>query len=407
VWLRTECAVSNQDRSTLDLVMHPWAIWAIGCGQLVNWGVLFFAFSVLLVPLQVAFAAPRWLIAGAFSLGLLVSAIAAPAVGRLADRGQGPAVMQAGGLLAAGLLILWALVPTIWMTYLVWAALGLCMASILYEPVFAIVGRAFADPEGRLRAIATVTVMGGLASTAFLPGTSALVSRLGWRGAVVALAVIIAVTTVIVSRFAFRDLAWSAQTIRDAITGSTGADRDSEPLHGVGRLVVLFAMSIIVNSAVSSNLVASLIDRGLAPTLAATVAGSFGIMQLPGRLLLSNARITPRPVPLLLVSFALQIAGLLALVVHGTVAMWVGVIVFAGGTGLTTLARPYLVLHEYGPERAGYANGVIARGQQVARAVGPVSAAAVGAAAGYGAVFAALAVLLAAAMVLLFKGSQR
>lgn len=30
--------------------MHRRAIWAIGCGQLVNWGVLYFAFSVLLVP---------------------------------------------------------------------------------------------------------------------------------------------------------------------------------------------------------------------------------------------------------------------------------------------------------------------------------------------------------------------
>jgi len=380
--------------------MHPLAIWAIGCGQLVNWGVLFFAFSVLLVPLQDAFDAPRWLVAGAFSLGLLVSAIAAPAVGRLADRGQGPAVMQTGGLLAAGLLIAWAAVPTIWMTYIVWAELGLCMASILYEPVFAIVGRAFADAEGRLRAIATVTVTGGLASTAFLPGTSALVTRLGWRGAVVALAIIIAVTTLIVSRFAFRDLAWSAQTIRDAIVGAADPHHNSESLHGLGRMVVLFSMSIIVNSAVSSNLVASLIDRGLAPTFAATVAGSFGIMQLPGRLLLSNARIAPQPVPLLLVSFALQIVGLVTLIVHGPIAMWIGVIVFAGGTGLTTLARPYLVLHQYGPERAGYANGVIARGQQLARAAGPVAAAAAGSALGYNAVFASLAVLLVAAMLL-------
>ncbi|MBY0495251.1 MAG: MFS transporter [Cyanobacteria bacterium] len=378
--------------------MHPRAIWAIGCGQLVNWGVLFFAYGVLLVPLQSAFDAPRWLVAGAFSLGLLVSAIAAPAVGRLADRGQGPAVMQAGGLLAAGLLMLWAAVPTITATYLVWAALGLCMASILYEPVFAIVGRAFADPEGRLRAIATVTVMGGLASTAFLPGTSALVTRLGWRGAVIALAIIIAVATVIVSRFAFSDLAWSAQTIRDAITGSPDARDDSEPLPGLGRMVTIFVLSIVVNSAVSSNLVASLIDRGLAPTFAATVAGSFGIMQLPGRVLLSHARITPQPVPLLLVSFALQIAGLLALIVHGPIAMWIGVMVFAGGTGLTTLARPNLVLHRYGPERAGYANGVIARGQQLARAAGAVAAAAAGSAAGYAAVFAALAVILVAAM---------
>src|SRR5262245_51264005 len=220
--------------------MHPHSIWAIGCGQLVNWGVLFFAYSVLLVPLQIAFDAPRWLVAGAFSLGLLVSAVAAPAVGRLADRGQGPAVMQAGGLLAAGLLIAWALVPTIWMTYVAWAALGLCMASILYEPVFAIVGRAFADPEGRLRAIATVTGTGGLASTAFLPGTSALVTRFGWRGAVIALAIIIAVTTVIVGRVAFRDLAWSAQTIRVAIAGSADSHHESAPLPGIGRLIVVF-----------------------------------------------------------------------------------------------------------------------------------------------------------------------
>ena len=383
--------------------MHPRAIWAIGCGQLVNWGVLFFAYGVLLVPLQDAFDAPRWLVAGAFSLGLLVSAIAAPAVGRLADRGQGPAVMQAGGLLAAGLLIIWALVPSIWTTYIAWSVLGLCMAAILYEPVFAIVGRAYADPEGRLRAIATVTVTGGLASTAFLPGTSALVTRFGWRGAVVALAIIIAITTVIVGQVAFRDLAWSAQTIRDAIAGSVDAQHDSAPLPGISRLVVLFAMSIVVNSAVSSNLVASLIDRGLAPTFAATVAGSFGIMQLPGRLLLSNARITPQPVPLLLVSFALQIAGLMALIVHGPIAMWIGVIVFAGGTGLTTLARPYLVLHQYGPERAGHANGVIARGQQIARAVGPVAAAAIGSVAGYGTVFAGLSGLLIVAMLLTGK----
>src|SRR5688500_14864475 len=93
------------------------AIWAIGCGQLVNWGVLYYAFGVLLLPVEESLGAPRWLVAGAFSLGLLISAIAAPSVGRLADRGQGPAVMQAGGLIAAGLLIAWALVPALWMTY--------------------------------------------------------------------------------------------------------------------------------------------------------------------------------------------------------------------------------------------------------------------------------------------------
>ena len=380
------------------------AIWAIGCGQLVNWGVLFFAFSVLLVPLQDAFGEPRWVVAGAFSFGLLISAIAAPAVGRLADRGQGPAVMQAGGLLAAALLIAWVLMPTMAMTYIVWGALGLCMASILYEPVFAIVGRAFLDPEGRLRAIATVTVLGGLASTAFLPGTSALVTALGWRGAVVVLAVVIGVTSLIVAQIAFRDLEWSAQTIRDAIAGTSGMAGSDAPLDGITRLVAVFGLSIVVNSAVISNLVAALIDRGLAPTLAATVGASVGIMQLPGRLLLSNARTAPHPVPLLVGSFGLQIVGLLALAVDGTVAMWIGVSAFAAGAGLTTLARPYLVLHQYGPDRAGHANGVIARGQQVARAAGPVAAAAIGATHGYGVVFMGSSAALVVALLLALKG---
>ena len=383
------------------------AIWAIGCGQLVNWGVLFFSFSVLLVPLQEAFGAPRWIVAGAFSFGLLISAIAAPAVGRLADRGQGPAVMQAGGLLAAGLLVAWVLVPTLAMTYVVWGLLGLCMASILYEPVFAIVGRAFSDTEARLRAIATVTVLGGLASTVFLPGTSALVAHYGWRGTVVALAVVVAVTSVIVGKIAFRELEWSAQTIRDAIAGSIGGHGDTAALDGVTRLAIVFALSIVVNSAVTSNLVAALIDRSLAPTLAATVAGTLGIMQLPGRILLLSARSAPDPVRLLIGSFGLQIVGLLALAVHGTLAMWVGVCAFSAGAGLTTLARPYMVLHQYGADRAGHANGVIARGQQVARAAGPVAAAAIGAAHGYGVVFVGLGATLVVAVFLVLNRRSR
>ena len=99
----------------------------------------------------------------------------------------------------------------------------------------------------------------------------------------------------IVAQIAFRDLEWSAQTIRDAIAGTTGAHAPDAPLDGITRLVVVFALSIVVNAAVSSNLVAALIDRGLAPTFAATVGGALGIMQLPGRILLSMRARLPIP----------------------------------------------------------------------------------------------------------------
>ena len=307
----------------------------------------------------------------------------------------------AGGLLAAGLLILpGPLVPTIWMTYIVWAALGLCMASILYEPVFAIVGRAFADPEGRLRAIATVTVTGGLASTAFLPGTSALVTRFGWRGAVVVLAIIIARRRRS-SSASLRFATWRGRRRPSAMRSSDRLFPVTATRHCTASTAwsLLFAISIIVNSAVSSNLVASLIDRGLAPTFAATVAG----------IVRHHAAAGPAAAQQRAHHASAGAAARRELRTcrspdswrwssHGPIAMWIGVIVFAGGTGLTTLARPYLVLHEYGPERAGYANGSSRAASNWPAPLGPVAAAAAAGTVGYGPVFVGLCVLLAAAI---------
>ena len=47
------------------------AILAIGVGQLVNWGVLYYAFGVLMLPLERDLGVARWVVAGAFSLALL------------------------------------------------------------------------------------------------------------------------------------------------------------------------------------------------------------------------------------------------------------------------------------------------------------------------------------------------
>jgi hypothetical protein len=162
-----------------------------------------------------------------------------------------------------------------------------------------------------------------------------------------------------------------------------------------------------VNSALAANIVAALIERQLSPARASIIAGMFGIMQLPGRVLMTNRAFTPAPVPLLIASFALQIAGLLVLMLNRQAAWWLGVMVFASGAGLTTLARPYLVLHVYGSERAGQINGVIARGQQLARAAGPVSAAALAGFTGYTRVFAALSLLLVTAIAMIAMPTRR
>jgi hypothetical protein len=116
-------------------------------------------------------------------------------------------------------------------------------------------------------------------------------------------------------------------------------------------------------------------------------------MQLPGRALMLHGRLSASPSALLLTSLGLQGTGLaIFAAAPSPLAVGIGVAVFAGGAGLATLVRPYVVLTLYDVSRAGYLNGVLARAQQLARAGGPIAAVAIGSAIGYGWIFAALAV---------------
>ncbi|MEO8682060.1 MAG: MFS transporter [Vicinamibacterales bacterium] len=366
------------------------AVWTIGAGQCVGWGVLYYAFGVLVVPVERDLGVARWIVTGAFSAALLVSAAAAPTIGKLTDRGRGPAVMRAGGLVAAGLLVAWAARPTVWFSYVAWSGLGLCMAAVLYEPVFAIVGRAIDDAGNRLRAIATITVFGGLASTIFLPVTAWLVEGVGWQRAVYVLAAILALVSVAVHQSVFADPMFGARNA----TPSTGPVASAHDTRLAG-LIATFACSSFAGSALATNLVPALMERRLSPTTAAMFAGLFGVMQLPGRLLIMNGRFQLGPSQMIWSSLGLQVAGLSILVAGASpVSVAAGVTLFACGSGLATLARPYLVLVLYGADRAGRLNGVIARWQQLARAGGPVAAAALAASIGYGVVFGLLSGLL-------------
>src|SRR5215207_9720624 len=100
------------------------ALIAVGIGQCVNWGVLYYAFALLVVPLQRELQVSTWVVTGAFSLGLLMSAAAARPVGRWCDRGRGPLLVQTGGFVAAGLLALWPLLPGVVALYMIWIGLG-------------------------------------------------------------------------------------------------------------------------------------------------------------------------------------------------------------------------------------------------------------------------------------------
>lgn len=370
--------------------MSTRALIALGVGQCINWGVLYYAFAVLVVPLQRELEVETWIVTGAFTVALLASAALAPTVGRWGDQNRGPTVMQAGGVIAATLLAGWTLVPGVFMLYAVWAALGLCMATTLYEPAFNIIGRAYGDPAKRLRAIAAVTIFGGLASTAFLPLTALLLDAFGWRSTVLVLAALVVASTGLLRAFVVHELSVAPT----AGTVEMSAPPKAVPGSGTARFNFIagaFALASLASAAFMANLVPALGDRHISARTAAMLGGLMGLMQLPGRALMMHGAFAVAPWTLLTVSLALHAVGLgsvagvpsAAIVVAGTMA-------FGLGAGLTTLVRPHLVQTMFGTA-VGHLNGRIARQQQIARALGPLVVAWAASHVGYATVFASMA----------------
>lgn len=366
------------------------AVIALGIVQCVNWGVLYYAFAVLVLPLERELAAPAWIVTGAFSLALLVSAAAAPAIGRLGDAGHGVLMMQVGGAAAAALLTAWTISPTVLMFYLVWAGLGLCMGTSLYEPAFVIIGRAYDDPAKRLRALAAVTLFGGLASTVFLPATAWLVHAFGWRGAVLVLAVLLLGSAALV-----RVCVWphrpSGTAARYVPPFAHPTERRGRSTH-LSYVSAMFGLASFASAAFIVNLFPSFQERGVSMSTAAAVGGLMGVMQLPGRALLMNGSFAGSPSILVAVCLGLHGIGLGAVALAPSTALVVaGTMVFACGAGLMTLVRPHFVQSAFGGSDSGYLNGRIARQQQLARAIGPLAVAWAASGVGYTVSFVVLA----------------
>lgn len=387
---------------------HPrWTVaWILGAGQCVYWGILYYAFSVLLVPVRDELGTSDAAVAGAFSAGLAVNAVLATAVGRWLDRGGGVAMLRGGALAGAGLLLAWSWVENLAGLYAVWMGLGACMALVLYETAFALITRAYGDPAARLRALASVTVMGGLASTLFLPLVGAGVAHLGWRLTLRLLVVVWLITTIWLERAALPGLYASDRSTRPALSSTpTIGTVDRRLLWWTG---APFVTATFAAMALTTLVVPSLVARGHPIEQAAWVLAALGVMQLPGRLwLLRRGSRDLSPSSLLVAPMALQVLGLALLGTAGSLAgAFSGVAIFGVGAGLHTLARPWIVPLIFGTEAAGRTNGVIARAQGFARAAGPFAVAAASGWVGSNAVFLVLSLALLACCPLAYALSR-
>ena len=149
----------------------------LSLGQLITWGSVFYTFALLMEPVERELGLTRAQSSLAFSLALLAEGALAYPVGRWIDRGHERAVMTGGSLLVGLCLLLHSAVQSRGRLLRGVDRLGAGLAATLYNPVFAVVTRRF--PDDFRRAIITLTFLGGLASTVFIPLSAWLDRRPG------------------------------------------------------------------------------------------------------------------------------------------------------------------------------------------------------------------------------------
>jgi MFS family permease len=390
---------------------------ALAVTQTIGYGTLYYAFAVLLTPLAADLGTSTTAVTGAFTCSVIAGAVLAVPVGRRLDRHGGRALMTAGSLAGALLLVAWSGVQNVWQLYAVQIAIGAAAAASLYEAAFAVIV-SWTDPGRRSGALLAVTVVAGFASTIFLPLTGWLVAAHGWRAALLALAAIQAATVPLhaaVVRRPAKDPVAAVAGRRAAGPGEV-AEAGRGPVRAAlaDRRFWLLAAGFTAHTAavstVTVHLVAALIRWGHPAAFAATIAGLLGVLSVAGRLLTTGLHRRFRTAPVTAAVFAVQAAAAAALPVVGASAAGAvaAVTAFGLGFGVATLARPLLLAERYGTDRYATLAGVLVVPVTLAKAAAPLLAAALLAGAGsYTAVLAAVAVCCAVAAAGVLTGGKK
>ena len=364
-----------------------WVGW-LSLGQLISWGSIYYLFALIMLPIEQEIGLSRAQSSLAFSLALLAEGLLAYPVGRWLDRGHERMVMTAGSVLLGVCLLAHSFVTTKLGFYLAWCCIGAGMAATLYNPAFAVVTRRF--PHDFRRAIITLTFLGGLASTIFIPSIAWLISSGGWRHALQVLAVL---HLAVVAPLHFFLLVNAPQSLpREAPLASLegeapppdGAKKLSHHLQSAPFLLLgLFViLTMTVTTALPTHIISLLRELGLKEAWAIAIPASVGLVQVVGRLLLyffehrfdvhTSNRLIPWLLPL----------GLLALLIVPMLGSWAGafalpllfffVLMWGMGVGMLTIVKGTAMAQYVSREHVASLNGALGVPLALARASAPL-----------------------------------
>ena len=359
-------------------------VWALAAAQLVSWGSIYYSFSLFVVPMESELGWSRAALNGALSLGLFISGLVAYPIGARIDRHGGRAVMALGSLVGAVLFAAWSRVDSLALFYAIWLGLGLALAATLYEPVFAVVTRAF--PGDYRTRITALTLVGGFASTVFIPLTQLFIDQLGWRGALVALGVCNALIALPVHALLLRDGAGASDDAARAETQRVGDAALQRALRhpAFWALAICFTAYYATFSAMTFHIIPLLAERRVPTAIIVAAIATIGPAQVAGRIaLLALGRRFSTPLAGRIAFLGLPCSVLLLLALPASIiGLFAFAAIYGAANGIITIIRGTAVPDLLWREGYGAINGALTLPANVARAAAPFGAALVWSAAG-------------------------
>ena len=249
-----------------------------------------YSYSVFLVAFAREFGWSRGVVAGAFSLLVVMHGLSGPLLGWLVERFGPRAVIATGGALLAVSLLVGAHITEVWHLYVVigvLAALGVSASG--WVPSVVLIRGWFPARVGT--ALGFVSAGIGVGIFALVPFAQLLIDQFGWRWALRTLAVIVGVWVVPATLLLVRGVGEVRGAARAAAAASPGGgmSRAYWTLASAVRTWRFWATGLVffAGSAATQMLmvhqVAYLVDHGVPALVGATVVGVVGVSSIAGK----------------------------------------------------------------------------------------------------------------------------
>lgn len=353
-------------------------ITALGVGQVCAWGSLYYSFPVIAEAMMAELGWSKTDVYGAATIGLVLAGFLAYPVGVAIDKGYGRMLMGGASLMAAILLGLWSQVNSLLGFYLLIAGIGALQAAALYEPAFAVMARRVGPGRAR-KGITAITLWGGFASTLFIPLVQFLLDRLGWRDALLVLALINGLICT-VAYFGFIRPGQDAVHFEHSDQKSA-LTTDKQEVRAIVRKPVFWLLMLALTAyagvftAFTFHMYPLLLENGLSTSNVVWAIATIGPAQVAGRILISvfGSGISMRRIGSFVVAAFPVVFIVLAL---RPTSMWLVTtlcIVYGASNGIFTIVRGLVVPEMLSRRAYGAINGLLTFPSTLARAFAPVA----------------------------------